>query len=52
MQGIEVVTDAESKNADTKGTANLHERLREMNIVLGKGGIGGNVIRLVPPYCV
>src|SRR3954451_20366244 len=49
MQAIELVEDRESKKPATAQTAMLLEAARENRVLMGKGGMFGNVIRLTPP---
>jgi len=49
MQAIELVEDRESKAPATAQTALLLEAARENRILVGKGGMFGNVLRLTPP---
>lgn len=49
MQGLELVTDRQSKEPSTKATAHLFEATRELGLLIGKGGMYGNVIRISPP---
>jgi 4-aminobutyrate aminotransferase-like enzyme len=48
MQGLELVTDRATKEPATEATAQLLERARENGLLIGKGGLYGNVIRLSP----
>jgi 4-aminobutyrate aminotransferase-like enzyme len=49
MQGIELVEDRKTKAPATTATAQLMESTRENRILLGKGGLYGNVLRISPP---
>ena len=49
MQGIELVEDRKTKAPAAAATAQLMESTRENRILLGKGGLYGNVLRISPP---
>jgi 4-aminobutyrate aminotransferase-like enzyme len=49
MQALELVTDQESKTPAPTETARLLEAARDSGILIGKGGLYGNVIRISPP---
>jgi 4-aminobutyrate aminotransferase-like enzyme len=49
MQAIELVENRESKTPATEATAALLESARENGLLVGKGGMYGNVIRITPP---
>jgi 4-aminobutyrate aminotransferase-like enzyme len=52
MQALELVQDHESKTPAAAETARLMEAARENRILIGKGGLYGNVIRVSPPLNV
>ncbi len=52
MQGVELVEDRQSKTPATQTTLRLMEAARENGILLGRGGIFGNVLRISPPLNV
>jgi 4-aminobutyrate aminotransferase len=52
MQALELVQDHESKAPAAAETARLMEAARENRILIGKGGLYGNVIRVSPPLNV
>jgi 4-aminobutyrate aminotransferase-like enzyme len=51
MQGIELVDPAspDGKAPDPKKVARVFEETRRLGLLIGKGGLYGNVIRLTPP---
>ncbi|MBI1292789.1 aminotransferase class III-fold pyridoxal phosphate-dependent enzyme [bacterium] len=52
MLGMELVKDRETKEPARDETAALHEGLRELGVLVGKGGLFGNVLRIKPPLCI
>jgi 4-aminobutyrate aminotransferase len=48
MQGLELVKDRKTKEPAPEATSQLLERTRENGLLVGKGGLYGNVIRLSP----
>ncbi len=49
MQALELVKDRATKEPAPEATAQLLERTRDNGLLIGKGGLYGNVIRLSPP---
>ena len=52
MIGIELVEDRATKEAAKAECARILELAREMGLLLGKGGLWGQTIRIKPPFCV
>ena len=52
MLGVEMVRDRGTKEPATGETADLLEAAREMSLLVGKGGMNGNVLRIKPPMCI
>ncbi len=52
MLGVELVRDRETKEPATQETMGVWEAAREMGLLIGKGGIDGNVLRIKPPLCI
>ncbi len=48
MQALELVKDRQTKEPAPEATTQLMERARENGLLIGKGGLFGNVIRLSP----
>src|SRR5580700_4239542 len=49
MQGMELVRDRKTKEPAPAETTRLMERARANGLLIGKGGLYGNVIRMAPP---
>jgi 4-aminobutyrate aminotransferase-like enzyme len=49
MQGIELVKDRQTKEPATEATSLVMERARVNGLLVGGGGLHGNVIRMSPP---
>ncbi len=49
MQGLELVEDPISKSPAPQHALQLMEGARENRILIGRGGLYGNVIRISPP---
>ncbi len=52
MLGVELVKDRSTKEPAREETAALHEALRECSVLVGKGGLFGNTLRIKPPLCI
>jgi 4-aminobutyrate aminotransferase-like enzyme len=49
MQAVELVKDHATKEPAPQETAQLMEEARREGLLIGKGGLWGNVIRMSPP---
>jgi alanine-glyoxylate transaminase/(R)-3-amino-2-methylpropionate-pyruvate transaminase len=52
MVGVELVKDRTSKAPAIEETANVFETCKNNGLLLGKGGLHGNVFRIKPPMCI
>ena len=52
MQAIELVKDRGSKEPDPQGTNRLMEATRKRGLLIGKGGLYGNSLRIAPAMVV
>lgn len=52
MQAVEFVTDPATKEHDPAATSAVTEAAKRRGVLIGKGGLKGNVLRLSPPMLI
>ena len=52
MLGVELVRDRDSKEPATSEAADLMELTKQRGLIIGKGGLQGNTMRIKPPMCI
>ncbi len=52
MRGVELVEDRKTKEPSPKRTAKVMEAARAEGLLIGKGGLHGNVLRIAPPMLI
>jgi 4-aminobutyrate aminotransferase-like enzyme len=52
MQAMEIVRDPKTKEPDAKRTSKLMEAAREERVLIGSGGLFGNVVRIGPSLLI
>lgn len=50
--GVELVKDLKTKAYATEETLEVLEEARDAGLLIGKGGLYGNVLRITPPMCI
>ena len=51
MVGVEIVKDRSTKEPAMEEAAQITEQIKDNGIIVGRGGIFGNVLRINPPLC-
>ena len=52
MIGAELVKDRTTKEPATAECTQVFERAKDLGLILGKGGLHGNILRIKPPMCI
>jgi alanine-glyoxylate transaminase/(R)-3-amino-2-methylpropionate-pyruvate transaminase len=52
MLGVELVKDRKTKEPAKEEAARVWESCKDMGLLLGKGGLWGNTLRIKPPMCL
>jgi alanine-glyoxylate transaminase/(R)-3-amino-2-methylpropionate-pyruvate transaminase len=52
MLGVELVRNRETKEPANTETAKILDLCKERGLLVGKGGLFGNVLRIKPPMCI
>ncbi|KAB5552230.1 hypothetical protein DKX38_009541 [Salix brachista] len=52
MLGVELVTDRQQKTPAKSESIHVMEQMKELGVLIGKGGFYGNVFRITPPLCI
>ena len=52
MIGVELVEDRTTKAPASTMCADVFERAKDLGLLIGKGGLYGNVLRIKPPMCI
>jgi alanine-glyoxylate transaminase/(R)-3-amino-2-methylpropionate-pyruvate transaminase len=52
MLGVELVKDHATKKPARDECAEVFERCKDLGLLIGKGGLFGNVLRIKPPMCL
>ena len=52
MLGVELVNDRKTKEPATGQAAEVMEKMKARGVLIGKGGLYGNTLRIKPPMCL
>jgi alanine-glyoxylate transaminase/(R)-3-amino-2-methylpropionate-pyruvate transaminase len=52
MVGVELVKDRTTKAPADEAAGKVAEHARENGLIVGRGGVSGNVLRINPPLCI
>jgi alanine-glyoxylate transaminase/(R)-3-amino-2-methylpropionate-pyruvate transaminase len=52
MLGVELVKDRSTKEPAKAECAEVFERCKDLGLLIGKGGLWGNTLRIKPPMCI
>ncbi|WP_048323494.1 aspartate aminotransferase family protein, partial [Crocosphaera watsonii] len=52
MIGVDLVKNRETKEPHSQLTSEVHELSKDLGLIIGKGGLYRNVLRIKPPLCI
>ena len=52
MLGVELVKDKKTKEHNAELTVAVVEKMKDLGVLVGKGGLEGNTVRIKPPLCI
>ena len=52
MLGVELVRHRQTKEPANTEAAEVMEQMKHRNVLIGKGGLYGNTLRIKPPMCI
>lgn len=52
MLGVELVKDRATKEPASAECAQVFEKCKDLGLLIGKGGLHGNTLRIKPPMCI
>jgi alanine-glyoxylate transaminase/(R)-3-amino-2-methylpropionate-pyruvate transaminase len=52
MLGVELVRDRVSKEPANTEAVDVMEKMKQRGVLIGKGGLFGNTLRIKPPMCI
>jgi alanine-glyoxylate transaminase / (R)-3-amino-2-methylpropionate-pyruvate transaminase len=52
MLGVELVRDRTTKEPANTEASQVLELAKERGLIVGKGGLAGNTLRIKPPMCI
>jgi len=52
MIGVDLVKNRETKEPNSELASQIHELSKDLGLLIGKGGLHRNVLRIKPPLCI